>query len=121
MLTGKSTIQNELEHRILQGIACEWEAAIWVLSPTHRQLMKKPLFRLKDLRYTWAYWSEEKREICLSRRLVFNHPWDAVREVLLHEMAHQLTQQVLKDGNETPHGPTFQKACYLLRANPFCR
>ena len=90
----------------------------WLLSPEYRQSMRRPLFRLKDLQYTWGYWSEEKREICLSRRLVLNHPWDAVREVLLHEMAHQLAQQVLNVDSEPPHGQTFQKACYLLRANP---
>jgi hypothetical protein len=65
-----------------------------------------------------GYWSGEKREICLSRDLVLNHPWDAVREVLIHEMAHQLAEEILDTHDESPHGPTFLRACHLLRANP---
>jgi hypothetical protein len=41
-----------------------------------------------------------------------------VRDVLLHEMAHQFADQVLKVVNEPPHGAMFRKACRLLRANP---
>ena len=103
---------------MLHGLACEWEAAQWVLQPEHSRLMKKPLFSLRDLMKTWGYWSESKEEICLSRRLVLDHPWDAVREVLMHEMAHQFAHQVLGARKESPHGPSFLKACVLLRANP---
>jgi hypothetical protein len=49
---------------------------------------------------------------------VLNHPWDAVREILLHEMAHQLAEQVLGAHDEPPHGKKFKHACFLLRANP---
>jgi hypothetical protein len=49
---------------------------------------------------------------------VLNHSWDAVCEILLHEMAHQFAEQVFDATNEPPHGPKFQKACHLLKANP---
>ncbi len=111
-------IRIELERRILHGLACEWEASLWVLDDPHRRRMKKPLFSIRDLKNTWGSWSLTKREICLSRRLVTSHPWDAVREVLLHETAHQLAEQVLGGKDETPHGAAFLKACHLLRANP---
>ena len=111
-------IQEELENRILHGLALEWEAALWVLSPSQRGLMRRPLFRLRDFKSKWGHWSGERREICLSRNLVLNHTWDTAREVLLHEIAHQFTEEVSGHNNETPHGPEFQKACYLLRANP---
>jgi len=80
--------------------------------------MQKPLFSLNDMPNKLGYWSSEKCEICLSRQFVLNHSWDSVREVLLHEMAHQFTDQVIGDRNEPPHGPSFRKACRLLRANP---
>jgi len=80
--------------------------------------MKKPLFRLKNLEHTWGHWSLGKGEISLSRRLVLNYGWDSVREVLLHEMAHQFAHQVLGARNETAHGLTFLKACEYLRADP---
>ncbi|MDM8550130.1 DUF2786 domain-containing protein [Desulfobacterales bacterium HSG2] len=114
----KKLVQEKLELRILHGLVCEWEAAIWVLVPAHRNLMRKPLFCLRDMKSRLGYWSRKKREICLSRDLVVNHPWDSVCDVLGHEMAHQLAEEVLGVCDEPPHGPTFQKACALLRANP---
>jgi len=111
-------IQEELEHRILHGLACEWENAIWILRTSYRNMLAKPLFSLRDMKGRWGYWSAEKNEICLSRNLVLNHSWHTVREILLHEMAHQFSEQILCAGNEPPHGPKFQKACHLLRANP---
>jgi hypothetical protein len=109
---------SELERRILQGLSCEWEKALWVLPRPEREKMIRPLFQLRDFQDRWGSWHREKREIALSRKLVWNHSWDAVREVLLHETAHQLADEVLGASLETPHGPQFQKACHLLRANP---
>jgi len=115
----KKTIgQETLEHRILHGLSCEWESALWVLDEPHRQRMRPPLFGLRDYRRTWGTWSRERREISLSRDLVLRHSWDAVMEVLLHEMAHQFAEEVLGAGEEPSHGPAFQRACHLLRANP---
>jgi hypothetical protein len=115
----KKTIgQETLEHRILHGLCCEWETALWVLDEPHRQRMRPPLFCLRDYRRTWGTWSRERREISLSRDLVLRHSWDAVLEVLLHEMAHQFTEEVLGTREEPSHGPAFQRACHLLRANP---
>ena len=65
-----------------------------------------------------GYWSSAKREICLSRRLVYEHPWDAVCDVLRHEMAHQVADELLAARHEKPHGPLFRQACHLLRADP---
>ena len=114
----KNSILQELERRILQGLTCEWEMALWVLSPPHRVLMRPPMFRLREMKSRWGYWSGDKNEICLNRLFVMNYPWDAVREVLLHEMAHQMAEQVFKSRNEPPHGPSFRKACHMIRANP---
>ncbi len=114
----KIIVQEELERRILHGLASEWENALYVLSPRHRQLMKKPLFSLWNLKKKLGCWSGEKHEICLSRDFVLNCSWGAVREVLLHETAHQFAETVLGAEGETPHGPAFQEACRLLRADP---
>jgi hypothetical protein len=114
--SGKPTA--ELERRVLHGLSLEWEAALWILPPTLRRRMLKPFFTLRDLASRLGYWHRGRAEIGLSRRLVLDYAWDSVREVLLHEMAHQLADQVLGAGTETPHGPKFQEACHLLRANP---
>ena len=114
----KIYIQEKLEHKILHGLACEWEIALWVLNPSHQENMKKPFIVLKDMKNRLGCWYGEKNEIALNRNFVLNHPWDSVREVFLHEIAHQFAEQVLGAHDEPPHGPMFQKACHLLRANP---
>ena len=108
----------ERERSILHGLACEWETARHLLDPDYGRRLRRPLFTLSDGRSRWGSWSADRREICLSRHLVFNHAWDAVREVLFHEMAHQLADEVCGAGGETPHGPLFHAACAQLGANP---
>jgi predicted SprT family Zn-dependent metalloprotease len=107
-----------LERRILNGLSCEWEAALWDVSADLRKQMRKPLFALRDFHSRLGYWSSEKREIGLSRQFVMNHSWNDIREVLLHEMAHQFTSEVSNAHLETPHGRCFQNACRILKANP---
>jgi hypothetical protein len=107
-----------MEHLILHGLCCEWERATMQLRPTERGGFLQPLFAIRDLKGKWGTWSSERREISLSSDLVLDHSWDAVREVLLHEMAHQYADQVLHAFNETDHGSSFRRACHLLRANP---
>ena len=111
-------IQEELECRILHGLSCEWDLAVQELNSVHQEKLRKPLFGLHDMKSKWGYWSSEKREICLSRNLVLEHSWASVLEVLFHELAHQFAEEVLGADNEPPHGPTFESACDLLRANP---
>jgi Protein of unknown function (DUF2786)/SprT-like family len=107
-----------LEREILHGLSCEWDNAVWYLDGDLRAALKKPLFALDDARRRWGMWRGDRRIISLSRRLVHHHPWDAVRDVLFHEMAHQLAEEGLGAGHEPPHGPVFRRACALLRANP---
>ena len=114
---GLSALQ-DLERRILHGIACEWETACNYLSPAECKLMRRPLFAVKDLKGQWGHWSPSKREISLSRKLVFNYPWDSIRDVLLHETAHQIAHQVQGAMSETAHGPSFKRACAILGIDP---
>jgi hypothetical protein len=114
----RRTPAEELEQRILHGISSEWTHAVSQLRANSRCSLKMPLFSIRDLNGKWGIWSGSNREISLSRKLVLNHSWDSVRDVLLHEMAHQYAAEVLGVHNEPPHGPMFQKACHLLRANP---
>jgi hypothetical protein len=111
-------IEEGLGRSILHGLACEWQNALWILGSSHRKSLRRPIFSISDMKGRWGCWSYEKNEISLSRSLVFNHSWDAVREILLHEMAHQLAEQVLDGRDEPAHGPKFKRACHLLRANP---
>jgi len=107
-----------LERRILHGLSCEWDASLWAVDAELRNQMQKPLFALRDFQNRIGYWSPEKREIGLSRQFVLNHSWNDIREVLLHEMAHQFASEVSGAHLEPPHGRCFQNACRVLKANP---
>ncbi len=109
------SIEQALDHRILHGLSCEWEVAIWMLDESFRSLLRKPIFSLREMDRRLGYWDPVKKEISLSRSFVSNHSWYAVRDVLVHEIAHQVAYQVFGVVNETAHGPAFQKACGLLR------
>ncbi len=111
-------IQESLERRILHGLSCEWDTALWVLPSSYEDQMRKPLFAIQDMNNQWGYWSRKNREIVMSRSLVLEHSWNAVRQVLKHEMAHQFAEEVLGARNEPPHGPCFKESCYHLRADP---
>ena len=119
MRTSNYKLQESLENRILHGLACEWEN-VWDMLPAHHRNrhMRPPFFCLRDMTRRLGYWSAGKNEIAFSRSFVMNAPWDDIREVLVHEMAHQYADQILGPLNEPPHGPNFQTACRLLRANP---
>ena len=118
MSGNNKTLSIDLERRILLGLSREWEHATWLLDDKHRGLMKRPLFRLVDMSSRWGCWKWARNEISISRKLALDYPWDSVREVLHHEMAHQLADRIRVGDSETAHGPAFQKACRLLRANP---
>ena len=116
--SSRISARQELERRILHGMSCEWEAALSNLDPAERQFVRRPLFAIKDLKTQWGNWSRANREISLSRHLVLNYPWDSIRDVLLHEMAHQIAQQMPAASAETSHGSNFKRACAILGIDP---
>jgi len=118
MKTPDIHLQEDLERRIVHGLACEWENALWVLPAADQAQLKRPIFSLRDLKRRLGYWSAQKNEIAISRDFALNYPWNDVRDVLCHEMAHQYTDQILKSSDVRPHGPDFLTACRRLRANP---
>jgi len=113
-----SSVQSSFDRQILRGLLAEWENALWQLPESLRRSIKRPLFALRDMPTRLGCWSREKREITLSRDIVSGHPWDDVKEVLLHEMAHQVAHEGLQATSEPDHGDCFRQACRLLRANP---
>jgi hypothetical protein len=110
----KIQFQQDLEHRTLHGVSCEWDSAWLGLDADIRRRIRRPTFAIKDLESQWGNWSPGKRKISLSRQLVLNYPWDSIRDVLLHEMAHQIAQQLWGTSGQMPHGTAFKRACRLL-------
>ncbi len=111
-------LQSAFEHQVLHGLMAEWENALWLLPETLRHEIRRPLFAIRSMPSRLGLWDSAKREIVLSRELVSGHAWDDVKEVLLHEMAHQVACEGLGADRETDHGDGFRTACEFLRANP---
>ena len=114
----RTQLSQALERRIIYGISAEWEKVILYVDGHHRAMLRKPRFSLEDMKGRLGKWSPDRREITLSRDLVLNHSWDAVIDVLKHEMAHQLSDEMFGGKEESPHGNAFKRACRLLRTAP---
>lgn len=111
------TLRAGFERMVLTGLAQEWRTAVLFLPEPYRDQMLRPTFEILDFETKWGEWDARRRRIGLSWRLVSEYPWMTVREVLLHEMAHQLASELLGWHGE-PHGEPFRLACRLLHADP---
>ena len=76
-----------------------------------RESMRQPGLQLHDGRKQLVHWHRLTRTLSLSRPWILEAHWGQVVEVLKHEMAHQYVSEVLKEHNETPHGPAFREVC----------
>lgn len=83
-----------------------------------RDAMRPPVFELSDNATELGRWDSDARTISIARRLAFDHPWEAVEEVLKHEMAHQFVDEILEAHDETAHGPAFRSTCEKLGIDP---
>jgi len=80
----------------------------------YRVPLAVPAFRIYDSTATLGLWSPETRTISISSNLINEHSWDAVINVLKHEMAHQYVHEHMNRGMELSHGPSFKEACEKL-------
>lgn len=70
-----------------------------------------PVLVLGDSERRLGQWSRQTRRLEISRSLILARPWAEVGSVLLHEMAHQYVDEILKVHDEASHGVTFQHVC----------
>ncbi len=106
-----SRLEAHLEAALLEEIAETYRH----LAATHfRGGLRLPQFELVDSLTRLGRWVCDTRVVELSRRLVLEHPWGVVVEVLKHEMAHQYVWEVLGDRDESAHGPRFRAICEKL-------
>jgi len=80
----------------------------------YRISLDVPAFEISDSTVTLGLWSPANRTISISATLINEHSWDAVINVLKHEMAHQYVHEYMNRGMEQPHGPSFKEACEKL-------
>ncbi len=110
-------IQEDIEKKILYGLSCEWDLVVNELEFKYSGRLKKPSFSIDHYKNILAQYKPSKNEIGFSRQFVMSCSWDSVREVLIHEIAHQFDFQIFNN-NSKPHGDTFKTACGILKADP---
>ena len=80
----------------------------------HKNL-KKPNFEIITSMRKWGTWSSKRNIIQINQKLLRHYPWEAVRHVVRHEIAHMIVSEIWKlDGEVAPHGDAFKKACKIL-------
>ncbi len=77
----------------------------------HKISLRIPAFRISDSRTSLGSWDAATRTIAISSTLISEYSWDAVINVLKHEMAHQYVHEYLGKSMEQPHGQAFSEAC----------
>ncbi len=106
--TAEEQLRIEVERIALQEIAREFDNLNW---NRFRNVLRRPQFRLIESAALLGRWTSEGRCIDIARSLVFEQPWGAVVEVLLHEMAHQYVDEYLGANDSRPHGELFAEVC----------
>lgn len=76
-----------------------------------RFALRPPVFELTRASGFFGRWVSETRTLQLDRKLLVDHSWGTLVEVLKHEMAHQYVDEVLGNPDGRPHGETFQQVC----------
>ncbi len=98
----------ELERALLVELLAEYKR---VNRDIFGDALDMPTLKLVVVSSRLGQWIKDTRTLELSRRLVLEHGWGVVVEVLKHEMAHQYVHEVLGQASETPHGPVFRDVC----------
>ena len=86
----------------------------------HRLRLRKVLISIKEVSSYWGRWNPTLREISLSDKLLRQHPWWVVLEILKHEIAHQWVHEAA-GSTDSGHGPSFHQAADLLGIAPWAR
>lgn len=98
----------ELETAALRALRRTWADLNACL---FQDRLRPPTLELTDDRSRLGAWRRDSRTIALARRLLAEHGWGTVVEVLKHEMAHQFVDEALGLRDDAAHGPAFRKVC----------
>ena len=106
-------MESGLDELLLGAFAEAWTQ----LRFTHDLALRPPAFALHDGRSRLGTWNRGTRTISIARWHALEDPWLEVNETLVHEVAHQVVDE-LHGGDVTPHGPLFQQVLADLGALP---
>jgi predicted SprT family Zn-dependent metalloprotease len=115
-----SELMSEIIRRRTADLRREWWQVMLAYFSEHEwRRVREPVISINTTMREWGRWTGGYvRQIELSWRLLWEHPWYAVTEVFRHEIAHQLADEFYGIGMEAPHGPIFRLICERIAANP---
>jgi len=76
--------------------------------------LSPPVFQVHSGSSRLGYWQQKSRIMSFSEQLLKDGTEYEFELVLKHEMAHQVSDEILKAEGETPHGDAFGYACKML-------
>lgn len=78
--------------------------------------LELPMFDIFEGKSLWGQWCPgENRILRLNKKLFTDYEWGAPKEVLGHEMAHQVVSEIWKlDVRGVAHGEAWKKACDII-------
>lgn len=108
---------------VFTSLCNEWHTIVRRIPLPYRQWMRCPQFALNPNMHCWGQWTGHPvNRIELSRKLLVEHPWYALSDVLAHETAHQLCDLIRtregRGAGESAHGALFRECCRYTGARP---
>jgi len=83
------------------------------------ELLPCPTFVIVDTTKYWGKWCGGSiEEIHINSTLITKYNWSFLREVMAHEIAHQVVEKIFKITDQKSHGKAFIRACKILRVSP---
>lgn len=82
--------------------------------------LQPPNIRISEAQNTLGSWNKTSRTISISKNAIQTYLWDAIHEIVKHELAHMYQSDVLHS-NGTSHDKSFQKACDVIGVHPAYR
>jgi len=83
--------------------------------------LRPPVFRISAGNKRLGQWQLRGRILSIAEEHIWEDPWEVVVDTLLHEMAHQVAQELMGAVDEPHHGPTWRRACEMIGIEPEVR
>lgn len=106
--TTAATDENRLQRAWILQLYKEHEKICW----QYGVRLTVPIIEISRASSIWGSWHPSARTLKISVRLIRNHSWDVVLNILKHEMAHQAVTELFH--SREAHGPQFEETCEML-------
>lgn len=108
-------LNSDQRSMILHQLLREYENILY----QYKIKVRTPSLKLNDSKQTMGSWDRTLHQISISSHLIRSATWKQVVEVLKHEIAHQISDELL--GGHSGHDDTFSRACEMIFVEHWAR